>query len=382
MYKVSVIIPVYNVEDYLRETIDSIINQTMKDFEVIFIDDGSTDSSVNIIKEYIEKNENMKLICQENMGPSVARNKGIELAEGEYIAFMDSDDKLPKDSLELRYNLAKENEAEVIICGTYKFDEEKKWPMIKHFLEEGEKDIIKDEDLLWTLGPCNKLFKSSFIKENKFPEDIKYAEDQVLVLESYLKAKKIIATQKVGYYYRIRPANKEGSLTSQIKDKSLNVLDQVYKSWTSTLENIDKYCKDEKKKNVLKINYFSRLIKIDIWPPLRHIIISEDESVQLEGLDKLEKLINTLSLSTINSCDNLLWILTEGFIRNYKKLTKESKKRYLEILKITYENTNIRGLKLYIKRIEKNKFIYPIIYTLIKKFFRTIKHIREHIKII
>ena len=108
MNKVSVIIPVYNVEDYLRETIDSIINQTMKDYEVIFIDDGSTDNSVNIIKEYIEKNGSMT-ICQENM-LSVARNKGIELAEGEYIAFMDSDDKLPKDSLELRYNLAKENE--------------------------------------------------------------------------------------------------------------------------------------------------------------------------------------------------------------------------------------------------------------------------------
>lgn len=382
MYKVSVIIPVYNVEDYLRETIDSIIDQTMKDYEVIFIDDGSTDNSINIIKEYINKNENMRLICQENMGPSVARNRGIELAEGEYIAFMDSDDKLPKDSLELRYNLAKENEAEIIICGTYKFDEERKWPMIKHFLKEGEKDVIKDEDLLWTLGPCNKLFKSDFIKESKFPEDIKYAEDQVLVLESYLRAKKIVATQKVGYYYRIRPADKEGSLTSQIKDKSLNVLDQVYKSWTSTLENIDKYCTDEKKKNILKTNYFSRLIKIDIWPPLRHIIISEDESIQLEGVDKLEKLISTLSLSTINSCDNLLWILTEGFIRNYKKLTRESKKRYLEILKITYENTNIKGLKIYIKGIEKNKFIYPVIYTLIKKFFRTIKHIREHIKII
>ena len=104
-YKISVIVPVYNVKEYIDETIKSIYNQTLKDFELILIDDGSTDGTYEMLKEYESKHNNIKLIKQENSGPSKARNVGLKEAEGEYIIFVDSDDLLPTDSFEFRYNL-------------------------------------------------------------------------------------------------------------------------------------------------------------------------------------------------------------------------------------------------------------------------------------
>ena len=100
MYKLSVIIPVYNVENYLRECLDSIINQTVKDIEIICVDDGSTDSSPDILKEYQNKDSRIRIITKENGGQASARNLGIKEAQGEYIVFIDSDDFIESEMLE------------------------------------------------------------------------------------------------------------------------------------------------------------------------------------------------------------------------------------------------------------------------------------------
>ena len=114
--KISIIIPVYNAENYLRECLDSIINQTLKEIEVICIEDGSSDSSVTILYDYQHRDERITIINQLNSGSGNARNKGIERAKGEFIAFMDSDDYYTtKNTLAKMYNKAKEKRA--LICG-------------------------------------------------------------------------------------------------------------------------------------------------------------------------------------------------------------------------------------------------------------------------
>ncbi len=119
MAKVSVIIPVYNTEKYLKECLDSVINQTFNDIEIICINDGSTDGSLNILTEYATIDSRIIVITQENKGVSEARNNGMEKAGGEYIMFLDSDDYLYKQACEIAYNSATSNNADVGIFGHY-----------------------------------------------------------------------------------------------------------------------------------------------------------------------------------------------------------------------------------------------------------------------
>ena len=109
MTKVSVIVPVYNVEDYLCECLDSLITQTLSDIEIICINDGSTDNSLEILTNYSKRDSRIKIITQENKGLSSARNRGFEFINGKYTYFIDSDDILKSDALEKLYNLAEAN---------------------------------------------------------------------------------------------------------------------------------------------------------------------------------------------------------------------------------------------------------------------------------
>ena len=124
MIKVSIVIPVYNVQKYLHECLDSLINQTLKDIEIICINDGSTDNSLNILKEYALKDSRIKVIDKENEGQGIARNLGIELAQGEFIGFVDPDDWLEPEMLEMMYNQAKVLFSQVVICDYKKYFED------------------------------------------------------------------------------------------------------------------------------------------------------------------------------------------------------------------------------------------------------------------
>ena len=112
--KISVIIPAYNAEKFLVESIESVINQTIDDFEIIVIDDGSTDSTLDILRNYEESYEDFIVICQDNSGPAAARNRGLDVAKGEYIYFLDADDVLELDALESLYNAAKRRKSDLV----------------------------------------------------------------------------------------------------------------------------------------------------------------------------------------------------------------------------------------------------------------------------
>ena len=113
--KVSVIIPVYNTEKYLRECLDSVVNQTLRDIEIICVDDGSTDNSLAILREYETKDSRIKVLTQENINAGAARNKGLSEATGEFLSFLDSDDFFEPDAIERMYECAKSRNAEIVV---------------------------------------------------------------------------------------------------------------------------------------------------------------------------------------------------------------------------------------------------------------------------
>lgn len=353
--KVSIIIPVYNVEEYIEQTISSLLNQTLKEIEIILIDDGSTDSSREIIKRYSEKYDNINVILQDNSGPSIARNKGIKEATGDYIVFVDSDDLLPEDSLEIRYNTAVKENADLVIGGTYKFNSKRKWPMKKHFLGNGAKNVITDSDILWTVGPCNKIYKSSLIKDLEFPANIKYAEDQVFVVEAYIKAKKIYSINDVIYYYRMRETVGNDSLTQQIYNDSSNVIRQIYDVWRITSDNIDENITNKFFANNIKVNYLNRLAEADIWPAFKSAIISRNKDVQKVALEYAIKLVEYIDNTVLNQQIKFKWIMSKGIVDKYLFIDKSNKKLCLQLITSLFKKMD--GESLYKLRLEQKYFV-------------------------
>ena len=154
--KVSVIIPVYNVEKYLRECLDSVVNQTLRDIEIICVDDGSTDSSLEILREYAEKDSRVKVYTQENINAGAARNTGLSNATGEYLSFLDSDDFFELNAIERMYECAKIRKAEIVVYQVSTFYENTGRPP---FL-----DLRYNKKLL----PEKEVFSYSEIEQNAF----------------------------------------------------------------------------------------------------------------------------------------------------------------------------------------------------------------------
>lgn len=207
---ISVIIPVYNVEKFIRQCLDSILSQTYKNYEVILIDDKSKDNSLDIIKEYEKKYSNFFVIENEkNSGPGASRNKGIDASKGEYIMFVDSDDYIEPNTLEDAINAAKKYNADIVrydfsrSISNIEYADRRLYPKLKDKIIEV--DINKgDYFLLETAGPCNKLFKKDLIKDSKFPMGI-YFEDLPFIISNIIKAKKIVYLNEVLYRYRFNP---------------------------------------------------------------------------------------------------------------------------------------------------------------------------------
>lgn len=218
---VSVIVPVYNVGVYLKECINSIINQTYTYLEIIIINDGSTDESFDICSEFSEKDDRIKLISQANSGVSVARNSGLKLAKGDYVCFVDADDILEKDSIEQRINNIED--FDLILTGHKDVNE--KGEIIKSHIFFESKEITEKDMLYYLIKNTepfgyqgylwNKLFKNSIIKENniEFDQSIYYNEDRLFIAEYLMVCKNVKLVPISTYLYRIR----EGSAMNAIE---------------------------------------------------------------------------------------------------------------------------------------------------------------------
>ncbi len=211
--KVSVIIPVYNVEEYLEECLHSVLNQTLKDIEIICINDGSTDNSLEILNKTGNIDDRVIILDKINEGVSKARNMGLSIAKGSYIYFMDSDDYIDLNTLELCYNAAVENECDIVTFDAKSFSEDKNLNVIKYdksTLEEKKyigfeflEELFKKKNFTASC-PLNFFKKDLLLKNNmKFSEGYVH-EDQYFVTASYCYSSSIYYIKRALYNRRMR----------------------------------------------------------------------------------------------------------------------------------------------------------------------------------
>lgn len=226
MVKISVIIPVYNEEKYLRECLDSIINQTLTDIEIICVNDGSSDDSLNILKEYCEKDNRIRIISQENKGLGASRNNGLDNATGEYIYFIDSDDYLKNTTLEELYNIATKDNLDLVIFKLVNFNpqtNEKDYTYSDMPFLTGLDDFsftdITDDLLSIDVTVPTKLFKQELVNNIRFNEELIF-EDNLFFIEYIFRARRIKFHDECLYWRRVHD-------TSIINSENRNYIDVI-----------------------------------------------------------------------------------------------------------------------------------------------------------
>ncbi len=280
--KVSVVIPVYNVEDYLGQCLDSILLQTLQDIEVICVDDGSTDGSLQILQTYAMLDERLKIIHQENAGPGIARNNGIQHTKGEFIIFLDSDDFFRPEMLEKMVQKAEEDDSDIVICGVSFFDEKTQ----KDFGEElPDSDFLNlspitpknhPNDLFFCEGwMWQKLIKRDLIvKNNLFFPQLNYQEDIPFSYILMALANKISLLSEAFIHYR---KNRDGQLTEQINTDA----DKFCAPWIELWNGLKKYHLD---------TYYKGAYQNVCWRQLSRTLPSRTAIAKKEALAAFAKL--------------------------------------------------------------------------------------------
>lgn len=233
---ISIIVPIYNVGKYLPKCIESILNQTFKNFELILVNDGSTDNSGVVCDDYAKKDTRIKIIHKSNGGVSSARNAGLYVAKGEYIGFVDPDDYIDKNMYEKLYRLCIDNNSDIAIC---RFNREINGKIQN---KESTEEIIELNNMvamnelfkgnLYRFSLCNKLFSKKCFNDVLFPEE-RIHEDLSTTYKLFANSKKAVYINYCGYIY-VRREN--SILTSTYNEKRL----QAFIAWDEIIEFIDK----------------------------------------------------------------------------------------------------------------------------------------------
>jgi glycosyltransferase involved in cell wall biosynthesis len=221
--KISIIIPVYNTEQYLRQCLDSVINQTLKNIEIVIVNDGSTDNSLNILQEYQKKYSHIKVINQINKGYSEVRNIGLQNTTGDYIGFVDSDDFIEENMFEKLINKAIETNADIVSCNYYMVYNKNKKEEIRaadnskqiEILENssyrftGAESVLLDEAFVW-----NRIYKRNFLINNniKFDKDAFFMEDTLFHRKALICSTKIVYIKDILYFYRVKRVGAQTTL--------------------------------------------------------------------------------------------------------------------------------------------------------------------------
>lgn len=244
---ISIIIPVYKVEKYLEKCIQSVINQTYENLQIILVDDGSPDNCGKICDEYAKKDHRIEVIHKSNGGLSDARNKGLEIAKGEYIGFLDSDDYIESDMYEVLYNLLKQYNVDVSICNFYTVSQGK--IAIKN-ADNGIKEYNRIEILKEILldnniqsYAWNKLYKKDLFDEIKYPVGKKY-EDIGTTFYLLEKCNKVVVTGKPEYYYINRQDSIVNNVTETTITDYIELIMQRYDYIEENIKELSSYNKD------------------------------------------------------------------------------------------------------------------------------------------
>lgn len=282
---VSIIIPIYNIEKYLEKCIKSLINQTYRNLEIILINDGSTDESARICEEYKEQDNRIVFINKKNGGAASAKNKGLKVAKGDYITFVDSDDFIEPDMIEYMVNTIKKYNSDIIQCSftnLYKNTERFKQDKIVE-QKISSKDFLElfltkwDSSLFW-----NKLFKRDVI-ENVFFKEGRCIDDEFFTYKCVINSKSIVTSNKIVYNYRMR---KSGVMKSESSQKQIlkDRVDYLYERY----ELVRKIYKD------LDKDFLEHLLTY-------YLIISKDYYVDEKLLDYMKDNLKSIKGKIITS---------------------------------------------------------------------------------
>ena len=327
MKKISIVIPIYNVEQYLRECIDSVIKQTYENLEIILVNDGSKDNSLNICKEYLDKDKRIRIIDQKNAGLSAARNVGLEASTGEYVMFIDSDDYMDLNACKVLYNAIEGTDYEFVSANFVFTDSNgKPWKKPKFSNKFKNKELtIKNyrESFYFINAPVwNKIFKREYLIENNLRFEVGlYAEDAIFTTLLYLKAQKAYYIKDVVYYYRQREV-KKGNLSISF-NCSLEYFDKINTAYKIIDDNFRKY------KEVNFYRYFyARSVAYILYKIVDSVILSDVEKISV--MEKMRWFFETKKEIGIPLSSDIIDIVTEGIInKEYNDVLKN--------LKILYE---------------------------------------------
>lgn len=282
MIKVSVIVPVYNVEKYIEKCLDSLVNQTLKEIEIIVVNDGSLDNSQDIIDKYVKKYPNkIKSFIKENGGQGSARNYGLKESVGEYIGYVDSDDYVSLDMFEKLYNKAKEKDADIVITRDSKVKEDGRIYeniFVKKIIDN------KENSFFGNMGVCNKIYKRELIVSNNILfKDKMWYEDLAFTLKLLINANKIeYCIENSLYYYLERSGS---TMNNSNINKNLDIL--------IAFDDIINYLKDNNKySEYYDLIEILAIIHIYIATCVRIIRADELRKNKKNIINKLRKYMN------------------------------------------------------------------------------------------
>ncbi|MBD7913312.1 glycosyltransferase family 2 protein [Clostridium cibarium] len=284
---ISIIIPVYKVEEYLRRCINSVLKQTYKNLEVILVDDGSPDRSGEICDEFAALDNRIKVIHKKNGGLSDARNAGIDICEGEYIAFIDSDDWVHDKYIENLYKLLKKTNSDISVCNFIKTAKDKVDIYISNeeiyeYTKIEALEQFVDKFYVQMVIACGKLYKRNLFREIRFPVG-RLHEDEFITYKVIFKAKKIVLTTAQLYYYWQREDSIMGSGFSlkgrldaldafeergnffdsikemELRDKTFRIVFNIYKTINDKINLFEK--NEEKMDFKKKFMNFKRVLR-------------------------------------------------------------------------------------------------------------------------
>lgn len=295
--KVSVIVPVYNVEKFIDKCLNSLVKQSLKEIEIIVVNDGTKDNSQKIIDKYVKKYpDKIKSYIKENGGQGSARNYGLEKANGEYIGYVDSDDFVEKDMYKKLYNKAKENNYDIVVCGNYNVSEDYQNKNIDTFINNYNTDL--ENIFFGKMAVWNKIYKRDILIKNKleFKEKVWY-EDLAFTLKAIMNSNSFAFIDEPLYDYLIR----EGStMNNSNVQRNLEILD--------AFNDILSYIQHNKKEEYFSKIEFLAIDHIYISAIVRVLKAEADDKVKRETINKLidymnkkfpnyknNKYINTLS---------------------------------------------------------------------------------------
>lgn len=315
MSEVSVIVPVYNTEKYLRRCIDSVLEQLFLDFELLLVDDGSTDGSGTICDEYVRKDSRVRVFHKPNGGVSSARNVGLENAVGKWVVFVDSDDWVKTDYLKNLLSHVVEGVDLVVSFpevflqnGSYKIEHYSECMINKNNFGQ----MFSSNDLQEHTSPWGKLYRASIVKKHniQFDETMTFGEDTVFLYTFLLYADCIYISTEIGYCYR---GEIEGSLS-----KRINPIDWEYVNYTKVHDAVDLLVKQRHIVDNGALGKLKAMLATYVWRTLNSLYHSQvSRNSRLRIISSLDMSVLPYKKSICFKDNIILFMLQHGFFKLY-----------------------------------------------------------------